>query len=87
MLTVSRAKPGGPPISADGKRVRLTIGNGSRVVEALRGELVSESANWIIYSDKVVIEFLIQQQRRKNGRVDRQYGTLCRLTTSTSIPT
>ena len=31
----------------DGKRVRITIGNGSRV-GAMRGQLVSKSTNWII---------------------------------------
>ena len=41
--TVSRARPGGPPISTDGKRVRITIGNGSRS-EAPHGELVSSYA-------------------------------------------
>ena len=62
MSTVSRARPGGPPILADGKRVkRISIGNGSRS-EAIGGELVSESANWIIRSDTLVIEFLIHGQ-------------------------
>ena len=83
MLTVSRARPGGPPISADGKGVRITIGNGSRS-EAIRGELVSKSVN---HSDTVAIDFLIQQWRRTNGGVGRQYGTLYRLTTSTLILT
>ena len=46
MSTVSRARPGGPSFEVDGKRVRITIGNGSRV-EAMRGQLVRERANWI----------------------------------------
>ena len=50
MLTVSRARPGGPPFAADGKRVRITIGNGSRA-EVLHEQMVSESGNWIIHSD------------------------------------
>ena len=58
--------------------MRITVGNGSRV-EAICGELVSESANWIIRSDTLAIKFLIQQWRRTNGRVVRQYRTLCRL--------
>ena len=70
MSTVSRARPGGPSFAADGKRVRITIGNGSRV-EVMRGQLVSESANWIIHSDTLsYMEFLIQQ-RRTNGGIDR----------------
>ena len=47
MSTVSIARPDRPPITADGKRVRITIGNGPRA-EVICGELVSESANWII---------------------------------------
>ena len=73
MSTVSRARPGGPSFAADGKRVRITIGNGSRV-EAMRGQLVSESANWIIHSDTLprsYMEFLIQQRRRTNSGIDR----------------
>ena len=87
MSTVSRARPGGPPtcISADGKRVKITIGNGSRL-EAIHGELVSKSANWIIRLDVLAIEFLIQQWRKTNDGVGRQYGTLCRLITINSIP-
>ena len=53
MLT---AWPGGPPISADGKREIITIGKGSRSVE-ICGELVSENANWFIRSDTLAIEF------------------------------
>ena len=82
MLTVSRVRPGGPLISADDKRVRITIGNGSRS-EAIPGELVSNSANWFMCSDTLAIEFLIQQWKRTNDVVGRQYGTLCWLTTST----
>ena len=85
MSTASRARPVGPPISADSKRVRIAIGNGSRL-EAIRGELVSERANWIIRLDTLVIEFLIQQWRRTDDGVGRQYRTLCRLITSNSIP-
>ena len=40
MTTVSRAKPGGPPFVADGKRMRITVGNGSRV-EAICEQLVN----------------------------------------------
>ena len=80
--TVSRARPGGPPISTDNKRVRITIGNGSRL-QAINGELMSKSANWIIHSDTLAIKFLIQQWRRTDGGVGRQFGTLCRLTMST----
>ena len=68
MSTVSRVRPGGPSFAADGKRVRITIGNGSRV-EAMRGQLVSERANWIIHSD--TMEFFTQQRRRTNGGIDR----------------
>ena len=50
MSTVSRARPGGPSFAADGKRVRITIGNGSKV-EAMRGQRVSERANWIIHTE------------------------------------
>ena len=85
MSIVSRSRPGGPPVRADGKRVRITIGNGSRVVE-IHGELVIESTNWIICSGTQAIEFIIQKAaRRTNSRVGRQYRTCCRLTTSTSI--
>ena len=71
MSTASRARPGGPSLAADGKRVRITIGNGSRV-EAMRGQLVSERANWIIHSDTLsYMEFLIQQRRRTSGGIDR----------------
>ena len=71
MLTASGARPGEPSFAADGKRVRITIGNGSRV-EAMPGQLVSERANWIIHSDTLsYMEFLIQQQRRTNGGIDR----------------
>ena len=56
MSTVSRARPSGPSFAADGKRVRITIAN----VEAMRGQLVSEHANWIIHSDTLsYMEFLI----------------------------
>ena len=37
LSTVSRARRGGPPFAADGKRVRITIGNGSRV-ETIRAD-------------------------------------------------
>ena len=50
MSTVSRARPGGPSFAADNKRVRITIGNGSRV-EVMHGQMVSESANWIIHTE------------------------------------
>ena len=30
MSTVFRARPGGPPFTTDGKRARISIGNGSR---------------------------------------------------------
>ena len=78
MSTVSRAIPGGPPISADSKRVRITLDNGSRL-EAIHGELVSKSTNWIIcldiLEDTLAIDLLIQQWRRTNDGVGRQYGT------------
>ena len=71
MSTVSRARPDGPSFAADGKRVRITIGNGSRV-EAMRGQLVNERANRIMHSDTLsYMEFLIQQRRRTNGGIDR----------------
>ena len=43
---MSTVRPGGPSFAEDSKRVRITIGNGSRV-EAMRGHLVSERTNWI----------------------------------------
>ena len=87
MSTVSKARLGGQSFAAGGKRVRITIGNGSRV-EAMRGQLVRKRANWIIHSDILsYMEFLIQQRRRTNGGIDRYYGTCCRLPTSPSIPT
>ena len=71
MSTVSRTRAGGPSFAVDGKRVRIAIGNGSRA-EVMRGQLVSERANWIIHSDTLsYMEFLIQQRRRTNGRIDR----------------
>ena len=70
MLTASSARPGGPAFSADDERVRITIGNGSRT-EAICRELVSENTNWIILSDTLVIEVLIQQQKRTNGGIVR----------------
>ena len=51
---------------ADGKKVRITIGDSSRA-EAIHGELVSESTNWTICLDTLAIEFLIQQWKRTNG--------------------
>ena len=48
---VSRVRPGGPPFAADGKIVRITIGNGSGLAEAMRGQLVSERANCNIHLD------------------------------------
>ena len=43
MSIVPRARPGGPPFAVDGRRVRIATGNGSGA-EAMRGQLVSESA-------------------------------------------
>ena len=56
MSTISRARPGGAPFVVDGKRVTITIGNGSGV-EAMRGQLVSKSANLTI-SDTLSIMLL-----------------------------
>lgn len=73
--TVSRARPSRLLFPADGKSVRIVIGNGSGV-GAIRRQLASESANWIIPSDSLAIEFIIQQWRRTNSGVGRQYRTL-----------
>ena len=61
MSTVTRARPGESPFAVDSKRVRVTICNGSKL-EVIRGQLVNESANWIIIlcTDILAIEFLIQ---------------------------
>ena len=64
MSTVSSARPGGPPFAVDGKRVRITIGNGSGA-EVMRGQLVSKSANWNIHSD--ILSYRVQTA----GRADR----------------
>ena len=68
---MSTVRPGGPSFAADGNRVRITIGNSSSE-EMMRGQLVSEHANWIIHLDTLrYMEFLIQQWRRTNGGIDR----------------
>ena len=71
ILIVVRARPGGLPFAADSRRVSITI----KRVEAMRGKLVSVSANWIMRLGTVAIEFLIQQWRRINSKVGRQYRT------------
>ena len=49
------------------KRVKITIGNGSRVEVIICGQLVSECASWITHSDTLATQFLIQQQRMTNS--------------------